>query len=150
MNNFQTFTASNKGFVIAIDLLDIHPIEGAAIFNKRDFTKEETQSEIKSFLKGQKADVIISDMAPNATGFKFMDHKNSVDQVRSVIKFSLEVLADGGTLLFKTFQGNELLKLEENLKTIFETVKWVKPHASRAESSEVYILARGFGIVAGQ
>lgn len=86
-------------------------------------------------------------MAPNATGLKFVDHKVSVDQVKSVVKFSLEALVDGGTLLMKTFQGSELLKLEENLKTIFETVKWAKPHASRSDSSEVYILARGFGVI---
>ncbi len=93
---------------------------------------------------GGRADVVLSDMAANATGHRKTDHIKIVALVEAAIEFAREVLAPGGTFLAKVLQGGTEATLLAQLKRDFAVVKHVKPAASRADSAELYLLATGF------
>uniref|UniRef100_A0A0B7AWZ3 rRNA methyltransferase 2, mitochondrial n=1 Tax=Arion vulgaris TaxID=1028688 RepID=A0A0B7AWZ3_9EUPU len=133
-----------RGSVIGIDLQYMSPIEGVYLLPAKDFTTETTQSKIKEILQNQLADVILSDMAPNATGLKSHNHEIIVSLCFSVLRFSLSVLKIGGTLLCKLWMGGDQQRLESAMRTVFDNVRVVKPDASRCDSSEIFLLARGF------
>ncbi|ESN92314.1 hypothetical protein HELRODRAFT_89616 [Helobdella robusta] len=139
-------SSEKSGLVISVDLLDIEALDGAVTLGGCDFTKSETQDMIKKHLDTEKADVILSDMSPSASGIKSLDHDQSIKQVLSVFKFAMECLKEQGTLLVKVFQGSQLDGLINLLDKYFEKVQIVKPHASRVNSSEMYLLARRFFI----
>lgn len=131
-----------KGRVIGIDLLDMDSVPGVE-FMQLDFLDERAPDILKEKLGGL-ADVVLSDMAANATGHRKTDHLRIVALVEMAVEFAREVLAPGGAFLAKVIQGgteNELLAL---LKRDFASVKHVKPAASRADSAELYVLATGF------
>lgn len=134
--------AEGKGRVIAIDLLEIEPIPGVE-FERLDFLADEAPALITDRL-GSKADVVLSDMAANTTGHKKTDHLRIVGLVELAADFAQEVLAPGGTFLAKVLQGGTENELLAGLKRAFATVRHIKPEASRAESSELYVLATGF------
>jgi len=131
-----------KGRVVAIDLLDIEPIEGVA-FAQLDFTDDAAPARLKDMLGGP-ADVVLSDMAANTTGHRRTDHLKIVALVEMAAAFACEVLAPGGAFLAKVFQGGTEGELLATLKRDFATVRHVKPAASRADSAELYLLATGF------
>ena len=120
------------------------PVEGAVILHEHDFTDRETQEKLCQILNGMKVDVVISDMAPRATGIKSMDHEMIIKLCLEGLKFSNKVLNEGGTYLCKLWQGGSWLKLETTLKIFFRDVKIVKPFASRSDSAEVFALSREF------
>lgn len=120
------------------------PIEGAYVLHQSDFTSKETQQTILTILNGRQADVVMSDMAPSASGQKSLDHDIIVDLCYSVLLFSRRVLKPGGHVLCKLWQGSELRKLELTMGKLFENVKVVKPSASRQDSSEIFLLGRNF------
>ena len=93
---------------------------------------------------GGKADVVLSDMAANATGHRQTDHLRIVALAEAAAEFAREVLNEGGTFLCKVLQGGTEATLLSELKHDFATVKHVKPPASRSDSAELYLLARGF------
>ena len=132
------------GTVIGVDIQHMAPVEGATILYNSDFTTLETQEKILKILEGRKVHTVMSDMAPNATGLKSMDHELIIALCLSALKFSLPVLKDGGTFLGKIWQGNQQARLESLMKTFFKTVRVVKPNASRNDSAEVFLLARNF------
>jgi 23S rRNA (uridine2552-2'-O)-methyltransferase len=131
-----------NGRIIGIDLLDIEPLPGAE-FKVMDFMAEEAPRLLKDWLGG-KADVVLSDMAANTTGHKKTDHLRIVGLVELAADFACEILAEGGTFLAKVFQGGTERDLLARLKREFAVVRHVKPQASRADSSELYVLATGF------
>ncbi|XP_014243418.1 rRNA methyltransferase 2, mitochondrial [Cimex lectularius] len=140
--------SSPKGFVVGLDRLPIYPINGAVLLGACDFTSEKSQLALKEALKGKDADVVLSDMAPNATGVKTLDHTNIANLVYTFIRFALGVNASGGSLLVKLWEGEYCKKLENDISRFYSKVKWVKPPSSRTDSSEVFLLAKGFkGIV---
>ena len=142
---FEFFFSGNlKGHVIAVDLLHINPIDGATVLSQSDFTDPSVQKEILNNLGTDRVNAVISDMAPNATGVKSMDHELIIDLCFSALNFSSKVLQRWGHFLCKIWQGNEQKRLEKNLQFYFETVRIVKPQASRKESSEIYLLAKNF------
>ena len=96
-----------------------------------------------NFLGGA-PDVILSDMAPNTTGHRQTDHLRIVGLVEAAVEFAIQVLRPGGTFVSKAFQGGETKGLLDVLKRNFSDVRHVKPRASRVESSELYLWARGF------
>jgi 23S rRNA (uridine2552-2'-O)-methyltransferase len=98
---------------------------------------------------GGLADVVLSDMAPNATGHAKTDHLKIMALVEAAAEFAREVLAPGGTFLAKVLQGGTEATLLTALKRDFKQVKHVKPPASRADSAELYLLATGFRGQAG-
>ncbi len=93
---------------------------------------------------GGAPDLVLSDMAPNTTGHRQTDHLRIVGLIEAAVDFAVDVLKPGGAFLTKAFQGGETSGLLTTLKANFAEVRHVKPKASRAESSELYLLARGF------
>ena len=140
------FTDLNRpqGVVISIDLEYIAPLEGASILDSSDFTNKITQNRICDILAGRQADIVMSDMAPKASGVKFMDHELIIGLCYSVLKFSISVLKEGGTVVCKLWQGNDQMKLESVMEKMFNNTRVIKPPASRSQSAEVFLLGQGF------
>ena len=134
--------APAQGRVIGIDLLDIDPVPGVD-FIQFDFLDPAAPDKLKEMLGGP-ADVVLSDMAANATGHRRTDHIKIVALVEAAAEFAREVLAPGGVFLAKVIQGGTEGVLLADLKRDFAVVKHVKPLASRADSAELYLLATGF------
>jgi 23S rRNA (uridine2552-2'-O)-methyltransferase len=130
------------GRVVAIDLLAMDAIPGVE-FLQLDFLDATAPERLKGLLGGP-ADVVLSDMAANATGHKRTDHLKIVALVEAAAEFAREVLAPGGTFLAKVIQGGTEAALLADLRRDFASVKHVKPAASRADSAELYVLAMGF------
>src|ERR1700686_5166752 len=130
------------GRVIALDILDMKPIVGVE-FLKLDFLDEAAPERLKAMLGG-KVDVVLSDMAANATGHRKTDHLRIMALADAAAQFAREVLAERGTFICKVLQGGTEVALLAALKREFESVKHVKPPASRSDSAELYLLARGF------
>lgn len=135
-----------KGLVVAVDLLDIENILGAIAFSRCDFTDVKTQQKIMSVLPSAAADVIISDMAPNASGNHTMNHEAILNLCESVFDFGRTVLKPGGAFLCKLWDGYGTKGFIKLLEGNFKLVKECKPQASRKESAEIYIYAENFKI----
>ena len=112
-------------------------------FLELDFLEPEAPEKLKSLLGGP-ADVVLSDMAANATGHRKTDHLKIMALAEAAADFAREVLAPGGAFLCKVLQGGTEASLLVLLKRDFANVKHVKPAASRADSAELYLLATGF------
>jgi 23S rRNA (uridine2552-2'-O)-methyltransferase len=138
----RTGAAEGKGRVVAIDILDMDPVPGVD-FLKLDFLDPAAPDILKERLGG-KADVVLSDMAANATGHRKTDHLKIVALVEAAAEFASEILQPGGAFLAKVIQGGTEGELLAMLKRDFTSVKHVKPQASRADSAELYMLATGF------
>jgi 23S rRNA (uridine2552-2'-O)-methyltransferase len=134
--------------IIAIDLLPVDQLPGVD-FMVMDFTADDADAWLKSRLSAPGnpaglADGVISDMAANTTGHKATDHLRIVGLAEGAAAFAGDVLNPGGFFLCKLFQGGETVTLINQLKRDYKTVRHVKPAASRADSSELYVLATGF------
>ena len=127
---------------MALDLLDIAPIAGVE-FIHLDFLAPDAPERIKALLNGP-ADIVLSDMAANATGHRKTDHIRIMALAEAAAEFAREVLAPGGAFLCKVLQGGTESTLLAALKRDFASVKHVKPAASRSDSAELYLLATGF------
>jgi len=134
--------ADGKGRVVAIDVLDMDAIPGVT-FARLDFLDRAAPERIAALLDGR-ADVVLSDMAANATGHRGTDHLKIMGLVEAAAVFARAVLAPGGTFLAKVLQGGTEAALLADLKRDFAGVKHVKPAASRSDSAELYVLATGF------
>jgi 23S rRNA (uridine2552-2'-O)-methyltransferase len=135
-------SAEGKGRVVAIDLLALAPIPGVD-FIRADFLSPEAPADVKTLLNGA-ADVVLSDMAANATGHRKTDHLKIMALAEAAAEFAREVLAPGGVFLCKVLQGGTETTLLAQLKRDFTVVKHLKPAASRTDSAELYLLAMGF------
>ena len=131
-----------RGRVVGIDILPMDPIAGVE-FAQIDFLDPDAPDKLRAMLGGP-ADVVLSDMAANATGHRPTDHLKIMALVEAAAEFASEVLEDGGSFLAKVIQGGTESALLAALKRDFATVKHVKPAASRADSAELYVLATGF------
>ena len=131
-----------RGRVVGIDILAMDEIPGVD-FAQIDFLDPAAPDKLKAMLGGP-ADVVLSDMAANATGHRPTDHLKIMALVEAAAEFASEVLKDGGSFLAKVIQGGTESALLAALKRDFTTVKHVKPAASRADSAELYVLATGF------
>ena len=129
------------GFVLGVDLLHVFPLEGATFLCPADVTDPGTFQRVRELLPGGRADVVLSDLAPSASGVRGLDH----DRLAGLCFFLLDrvphVLRPGGTFLCKTWAGGQSRRLQKRLTEEFQDVRTVKPKASRKESSEVYLLA---------
>ncbi len=130
------------GRVVAIDILDMPEIPGAE-FICLDFMDNSAPDRLKKAIGGR-ADVVISDMAPPTIGHKRTDHLRIMGLAEAAYAFACEVLVPGGTFLSKVFMGGAGQDLLNQMKKDFTKVKHVKPHASRADSAEMYVVALGF------
>ncbi|XP_005003784.1 rRNA methyltransferase 2, mitochondrial isoform X2 [Cavia porcellus] len=136
-----TDPSSPVGFVLGVDLLHIHPLEGATFLCPADVTNPKTFQRIMELLPGGKADVILSDMAPNATGIRDLDHDRLISMCLTLLDMAPDILHPGGTLLCKIWAGSRSHWLQKRLTEEFQSTRNIKPEASRKESSEVYFLA---------
>jgi 23S rRNA (uridine2552-2'-O)-methyltransferase len=134
--------APERGKVIGIDILPMEPVPGVE-FAVMDFLDETAPERLKAMLGGE-ADVVLSDMAANATGHARTDHLKIMALVELAADFAREVLAPGGAFLSKVLQGGTEASLLAGLKRDFASVKHIKPPACRADSAELYLLATGF------
>ena len=131
-----------KGGVVAVDLLEIAPISAVTVL-RGDFRAPEVQQLIVAALAGRKADVVLSDLSPNVSGIASADQARAAELVRTAMAFCRAQLQPGGALLVKAFQGEEFASLLQEMKAMFREVRTLKPAASRGESRETYLLARG-------
>jgi 23S rRNA (uridine2552-2'-O)-methyltransferase len=138
----QRVKAAEKGRVIAIDILDMEPIPNVE-FLKLDFLDAKAPATMRAMLGGP-ADIVLSDMAANTTGHRKTDQLRIIGLVEEAAAFARDMLAPGGAFLAKVRQGGTDSDLLTLLKRNFSSVRHVKPAASRASSSELYVLAKGF------
>ena len=131
-----------QGRVVGVDLTPMHAIPGAELL-LGDFLAEDAPGRLKAALGGA-ADVVLSDMAAPATGHAPTDHLRIMALAETAHAFAREVLRPGGTFIAKVLQGGASRDLLAALKHDFAEVRHVKPAASRADSAEIYVVAKGF------
>ena len=133
--------AGKTGFILGVDLKPIEPFPQEYIRTiVADFTEPEALQQILDFLP-QKADVVLSDASPNISGIWEVDNARQIDLAGEALKVALSVLRPSGNFFVKVFEGNMLQGFVKKVKKHFEVVKIIKPKASRAKSSEMYLLA---------
>ena len=131
------------GKVIAIDLLEMQPVENVT-FLQGDITDEQLLQQCIAELNNAEAALVISDMAPNLSGIAVTDQANSLYLAETARDLAFSVLENGGHLLVKLFQGSDSDTFRKGLKKKFQKVTLHKPRASQANSSEIYVLAKGY------
>jgi 23S rRNA (uridine2552-2'-O)-methyltransferase len=129
--------------VVGVDLLHVDPLPPARIL-EMDFTDPACGDMLIDQLGGT-PDIILSDMAPNTTGHRTTDHLRIIGLVEQALDFAIQTLKPGGAFVTKAFQGGETAEVVARLKRHFASVRHVKPKASRPESSELYLVATGYG-----
>jgi 23S rRNA (uridine2552-2'-O)-methyltransferase len=133
----------HHGRVIASDILPMDTLAGVD-FIHGDFTEESVLAEILAVLGERKADLVISDMAPNMSGMAGVDQPRAMYLVELASEMAAQVLKPDGAFLTKVFHGEGFDELLKVLKGRYKKVSTRKPQASRARSREVYLLAQGF------
>jgi 23S rRNA (uridine2552-2'-O)-methyltransferase len=128
--------------VVGLDLLPVDPVAGATLL-QGDFNDADAPARLIDVLGG-KADLVLSDMAPNTTGHAATDHIRIIALAELALDFATQVLAPGGAFVAKVFQGGSERAMLEPMKRLFASVRHAKPPASRKESSESYVVAVGF------
>jgi 23S rRNA (uridine2552-2'-O)-methyltransferase len=133
-----------KGRIAAVDILPMEALSGDNFrFFQDDLSLPSLPGRILEFL-GRKADLVVSDAAPNTTGIAFTDQARSADLVRIVLSLARLTLKDDGAFLAKIFEGPEADAVFRELQAEFEKVRRIRPAATRKESFELYLLAKGF------
>ncbi|MFT5132795.1 MAG: 23S rRNA (uridine2552-2'-O)-methyltransferase [Gammaproteobacteria bacterium] len=135
----------SQGRIVAVDILPMKAVDNVN-FIEGDFTDIEVVQTCIRALSGSKADLVISDIAPNLSGVRINDQARSINLAELVLAFADEVLVDGGDILVKLFHGEGTEQYKKELKERFQRVIVRKPQASRTSSREFYILARGFQV----
>jgi len=130
------------GRVVAIDLLEMEAVAGAR-FVRADFSTDAGLAAVEEALGGSRADAVLSDMSPNISGISISDQARSMALAELARDFALAHLKPGGAFLVKLFQGAGYEEFHRSLRTGFDKVVVRKPDASRGESAELYVLARG-------
>ena len=129
-----------NGKIISIDMKEMVPIENT-IQIKGDFTKDETQQEIKKLLI-DKSDVVMSDMAVNTTGIKNIDSIQTGELCKEAMIFSKDIISSSGFFISKIFMGGSFNEIVQLGKKIFKEVKVFKPKSSRKDSKESFIICK--------
>lgn len=130
------------GGVVGVDLDHVDPIPGLT-FVRGDLTSEVTRAAARACMAGRRANVVLSDMAPNISGNYGVDHFRSMQLAKLAVDFGLPLAAEGGHLVVKVFEGEELNSFIGRLRTRFAKIKRFRPEATRKASSELYIVALG-------
>jgi len=134
------------GLVVALDLLPMAPLPGVA-FVQGDFREEETLARLLELVPARALDLVLSDLAPNVSGLKAVDGPRMSHLAELTFELACQTLKPGGCLLLKTFHGEGFDALVKALRTRFEDTRQRKPPASRAESREVYLVAKNFRVL---
>ncbi|MDE2391364.1 MAG: RlmE family RNA methyltransferase, partial [Rhodospirillales bacterium] len=138
----QVALAQGASKVVGIDLLEILPVPGAE-FIQGDFLEEGMEARLMAMLGG-KAELVMSDMAPNTSGHVATDHLRIMALAETALAFACDILAPEGAFVAKLFQGGAEKGMLDILKARFRQVRHAKPPASRKESKEMYVIATGF------
>ena len=133
------------GRVLALDLLPMEPLPGVA-FIQGDFLDPALVAALRRELEGVRADVVMSDMAPNISGVRDADQAHGLELALAALEFAETLIKPTGAFLVKAFQGVRIDELVSSVKQSFGSVVIRKPGASRDKSSEVYLLARDYGV----
>ena len=128
-----------KGTVVALDVLDMEPIEGVH-FVQGDFREESVAQALVAALGGQAVDVVVSDLAPNLSGIAATDAARIAHLVELAVEFSVQHLKSDGALVCKVFHGGAYSPLLRLFKDSFRVVKPIKPKASRDKSAETFLV----------
>ncbi|MBT8040323.1 MAG: 23S rRNA (uridine(2552)-2'-O)-methyltransferase RlmE [Xanthomonadales bacterium] len=131
-----------SGRVIGLDILEMEPLHGVD-FICGDFTEDEPLAVLEEMLGGAKADLVLSDMAPNMSGMAAIDQAKAMYLAELALEFVREHLKPGGAYVVKLFQGTDFDHYVREVRSLFDKVQVKKPKASRPRSREVYLLARG-------
>lgn len=129
--------------ILAVDLLDMEPVAGIR-FIQGDFTDPELTDSLFDTMQGQTIDLVLSDMAPNITGIRAADQARTEAIQQSILHFCSQALRPAGTLLTKLFEGEAAQFMRAQMKSRFTEFAAIKPDASRSESREIFLLARGY------
>jgi 23S rRNA (uridine2552-2'-O)-methyltransferase len=135
-------TGELDGSIIALDLVEIAPIEGV-VFLQGDFREDEVVRALELRLGGRAVDVVVSDMAPNLSGIESADAARVAHLVELAVEFALRHLQPEGALVCKTFHGSGYSQQAKLFKDSFRIVKPIKPKASRDKSSETFLVGMG-------
>lgn len=136
-------TVTGDGFVLAVDLNAIRSFNFENVKTiEGDFTEKEVMDKIKELIP--LADAVVSDASPDISGVWDIDHFRSVELSRNALAIAKDILKPGGNFLVKIFQGGETDDFFKEVKETFRYTKRAKPKASRGQSSEIYIAAKGF------
>lgn len=130
------------GTVLGVDLQEVEPLAGAEI-HQLDFLSDDADLLVKEWLGGE-ADVVMSDMAAASSGHKQTDHLRIIALCEAAAYFAFDVLAPGGTFVAKVLAGGAEGELMKTLKKNFKSVANIKPPSSRSDSSEKFVVARGY------
>ncbi|MDZ7590361.1 MAG: RlmE family RNA methyltransferase [Rubrivivax sp.] len=135
-------TGALDGRIIAVDLIEIEPIEGVD-FLRGDFREDGVLQALVARLGGRRVDVVVSDMAPNLSGIESVDAARVAHLVELAVEFALRHLQPGGALVCKTFHGSGYAEQVKLFRDSFRIVKALKPKASRDKSSETFLVGLG-------
>ncbi len=133
------------GRVLAVDVLPLAPLAGVE-FIQGDFLDDSVVNRLKSLLGAARADVVMSDMAPNISGIRDADQARALELALGALSFAEEVIKPSGTFVVKAFHGESMQELMDEVRGKFASVAIRKPGASRDRSSEIYLLARGYSV----
>lgn len=129
--------------VVSVDLQDMQAIDGVCIL-QGDITTEETVNAVLAAFRGNKADLVVSDGAPDVTGFHEIDQYLQAQLLQAALSITAKMLAEGGTFCAKFFKMEDLSYLHQMMKQIFRDVYVVKPESSRGSSAESFVVGLGF------
>ncbi|MDE0703275.1 MAG: RlmE family RNA methyltransferase [Rhodospirillaceae bacterium] len=139
----RTRAAETGGRVVALDRIGIDPLPGADIL-LGDFLEPETLARLESAVGEAAADLVLSDLSPSTTGHKATDHLRIVALAEDALDFAERALKPGGAFVAKVFRGGADGALLKRVRARFESVRHIKPPASRPDSAETYLVAQGF------
>ncbi len=142
-SQYATKLIGSKGRIVASDILPLDPLPFVE-FVLGDFRDDAVLAEILNLLGGERADLVISDMAPNMSGVDAVDQPRAIHLCELALEMVRQVLKPGGAFLVKLFQGDGSEAFIRDVRSSFKTVKIRKPAASRPRSREVYVLGQGF------
>lgn len=131
------------GMVVAIDLLPMIPISGVKVL-QGDFLEEATMQQVAESFQDRPVDAIVSDMAPNVSGIRERDEARSRELVEAARVISSRLLRRGGLLVVKIFESGDRKQVVDEFRALFGQVAVRKPEASRRDSAESYVVARGY------
>ncbi|RZL96473.1 MAG: RlmE family RNA methyltransferase [Variovorax sp.] len=134
-----------QGTIIALDMLPMEPIEGVT-FLQGDFREAEAVTRLEAALQGRKADVVVSDMAPNLSGISSADAARITHLVELAVEFAGQHMKAEGALVAKLFHGSAYDTLYKLFRDTFRTVKRIKPKASRDKSAETFLVGIGLKV----
>lgn len=141
-SEYAVSRVGSSGKVIGLDLLPVEPVAGMT-FIQGDFTEQHILDELIVQVDGHKAEVVLSDMAPNLSGMESVDQPRSMYLAELAVDFASEFLASDGKFVVKLFQGAGFAELVSSLRAQFASVRFRKPQASRDRSSETYAVCVG-------